>query len=57
MKVSLGCLVAGLAPLAMAHDGDGTGISHWHASDTWGFVVLGLVMAAALWASRRKGWR
>jgi MYXO-CTERM domain-containing protein len=28
--------------------------THWHASDTFGFLLLGAVVAAALWASRRR---
>ena len=33
----------------MAHDGHGLYGSHWHASDAWGFVLLGAVMALVLW--------
>ena len=25
---------------------------HWHATDTWGFVVVGALMAIAIWFSR-----
>ncbi len=28
---------------------DGT---HWHATDAWGFAVLGIMMATAIWMSR-----
>jgi hypothetical protein len=35
-----------------AHDGHGLTGSHWHASDTWGFVILGAVVALAVWFSR-----
>jgi len=44
----------GLSSLAFAHPGHGQGAVHWHATDTLGFVVLGLVVAAALWASHRR---
>ena len=45
------------ARLAAAHDGHGLpGASHWHASDTWGFVMAAAVAAAgaALWWRNRK---
>jgi hypothetical protein len=43
-----------IAAAAHAHEGHGLGGSHWHASDSLGFVLLGLVIAGAIWASRRK---
>ena len=43
-----------LSSLALAHEGHGLGAVHWHATDTLGFVVLGVIVAAALWAARRK---
>jgi len=54
MKSLLGWLIASVAPLALAHEGHGLPAPHWHATDTLGFVVLALIVAAALWASRRK---
>ena len=45
------------APLsALAHEGHGIeGASHWHATDTLGFIVAGaLVVAAAIWFARKK---
>jgi hypothetical protein len=39
---------------ALAHEGHGADGIHWHATDTWGFVVtLGLV-GAAIWLGRKK---
>ncbi len=35
-----------------AHDGHGAQGSHWHASDAWGFVALGAMVAVAIWLSR-----
>ena len=35
-----------------AHDGHGLSGSHWHASDTWGFVTVGALLALAVWLSR-----
>ena len=31
-----------------AHDGHSLQGSHWHATDLWGFVALGLVLALAI---------
>jgi hypothetical protein len=41
-----------LPALALAHDGHGLAGLHWHASDTWGFVVVVALAAAAVWMSR-----
>jgi len=54
MKTLIGFVAAWAAPLALAHDGHGLALPHWHATDTLGFVVLGVIVAAALWVSRRK---
>lgn len=36
-----------------AHPGHGmTAESHWHASDLWGFLLLGAAVLAAIWFSR-----
>lgn len=43
-----------LPMLAAAHEGHGPEGPHWHATDAWGFAVLGLLVAAALWLGRRK---
>jgi hypothetical protein len=43
-----------LAAPAFAHDGHGPTGSHWHATDTLGFVVVLALAAAAVWFSRRK---
>jgi hypothetical protein len=43
-----------LAPLvALAHEGHGHDGTHWHATDTWGFVVVGAA-AALIWWMRKK---
>jgi len=36
-----------------AHDGHGLTGSHWHASDAWGFVTLAVLVAVAVWATRK----
>ncbi|MCR5885773.1 hypothetical protein LRS03_24110 [Rhizobacter sp. J219] len=43
-----------LAAPAFAHDGHGAAGTHWHATDTWGFVVTLALVGAAVWFSRRK---
>jgi Co/Zn/Cd efflux system component len=44
---------ASVSQWAQAHDGHGLEGSHWHASDTLGFVAV-LVVVAAVWWTRRK---
>ena len=39
---------------ALAHDGHGLAGSHWHVTDAWGFVALGLSLGAAIWFSKGK---
>ncbi len=36
-----------------AHNGHGLSGSHWHASDTLGFVVVVALAVAAVWLSRK----
>lgn len=45
-------LLAGSA--AHAHEGHGLGGAHWHATDTVGFIVGTVAVAALLWWHRRK---
>jgi len=42
------------ASTVFAHDGHGLGGSHWHATDSWGFIALMGVVAVAVWLSRGK---
>ena len=50
---SLLVLVSSLVALpALAHEGHGLSGSHWHATDTLGFVGVALLIALALWLSR-----
>ena len=43
-----------LAGAAAAHEGHGLAGAHWHASDTWGFIVVAALAALAIWLSRGK---
>jgi len=36
-----------------AHEGHGLAGTHWHATDAWGFVVVGALSAVAVWLSRK----
>ena len=36
-----------------AHPGHGMSGNHWHATDVWGFAALGLMVALAIWLTRR----
>ena len=40
------------ASAAFSHDGHGMTDTHWHATDVWGFVTVGGMIALALWLSR-----
>ncbi len=43
-----------LPVLAQAHEGHGMeGVSHYHATDVWGFVSVAVAAAAAWWFSGR----
>jgi hypothetical protein len=38
-----------------AHQGHGQGATtHWHATDTWGFLLVGVAVALGYWANKRK---
>jgi hypothetical protein len=50
----LALLSLALSTPALAHDGHGVAGTHWHATDTWGFVVTLALVGVALWFSRRK---
>jgi hypothetical protein len=48
-------LALGILPVAaLAHDGHGAEALHWHATDTWGFMVTLALAGAALWFGRKK---
>lgn len=51
-KLSLAIASALLAPAVLAHEGHGLSGPHWHATDAWGFAVLGGLVALAIWLSR-----
>ena len=43
------------ASTVFAHDGHGLGGgTHWHATDVWGFVVVGALSAMAVWFARKE---
>jgi hypothetical protein len=41
------------AVAALAHDGHGLQASHWHATDSAGFVVVLALATVALWLGRK----
>ncbi len=41
------------AQLAFAHEGHGFEGSHWHASDVAGLTALGVLIAVAIWLSKK----
>ena len=46
------CLALVACMPALAHDGHGLAGSHWHVTDAWGFVALGVGLAVAIWFSK-----
>jgi len=46
--------LVGTSTLAWAHEGHGLeGGSHWHASDAFGFALVGALAVVALWLRRK----
>ena len=41
-----------LAPAAWAHEGHGLAGAHWHATDVFGWLVVGAVAALVYWLTR-----
>jgi hypothetical protein len=52
MKRIATLLAAATCLPAFAHGGHGATTSHWHATDTAGFVLVALLAGLALWLSR-----
>jgi hypothetical protein len=47
------CAVFMPATTAFSHEGHGFTGSHWHASDVAGLAALGVLVAVAIWLSRK----
>ena len=41
------------ASAVFAHEGHGLTGAHTHATDAWGFIVVGALSALAVWVSRK----
>ena len=53
-KLFAAAILTSAASLVAAHDGRGMELAHWHATDVWGFVALGVVVALVVWMRRGK---
>ncbi|MGL6109465.1 MAG: hypothetical protein ACRC2B_05125 [Rubrivivax sp.] len=53
-KLLVVATITSAASLASAHEGHGMDLAHWHATDAWGFVLLGAVAALLVWLRRGK---
>jgi hypothetical protein len=53
-KLLAAATLTSAASLAAAHEGHGMDLAHWHATDAWGFVLLGVVAALYFWYRRGK---
>ncbi len=53
--IKLIALCAGLMPAtyAFSHEGHGFSGSHWHTSDVAGMAALGVLIAVAVWLSKK----
>ena len=51
-RLSVAATLLGCTAMAWAHDGHGMAGSHWHATDTAGFVVVVALATIAIWLSR-----
>lgn len=49
--IAISPLLAG-ASSVFAHDGHGLSGTHGHATDAWGLVALGAMVALGIWLSR-----
>jgi hypothetical protein len=49
--IAIGALLISTSA-AFSHENHGLHGSHWHATDVWGFVALGIASAVAVWWSR-----
>jgi hypothetical protein len=47
------CAISITAGTAFSHENHGFSGSHWHASDVAGFAALGMLIALAIWLSRK----
>ena len=47
------CAGLSVATAVSAHEGHGLMGTHWHATDTLGFVAVAAMVAVAVWLSRK----
>jgi hydrogenase/urease accessory protein HupE len=47
------CALFTTATTAFSHEGHGFTGSHWHASDVAGLAALGVLVAVAIWLSKK----
>ncbi len=45
--------ITACAGTAFGHEGHLMAGTHWHATDAWGFVALGAMVALAIWLSNK----
>jgi hypothetical protein len=53
-KLLLAAALTQAASLAAAHEGHGMDFAHWHATEVWGFLAMGVAVALVLWLRRGK---
>ncbi|MBI5278618.1 MAG: hypothetical protein HY854_19450 [Burkholderiales bacterium] len=52
-RITTGLALAFAAASSHAHGGHGHAGAHWHATDTFGLLLVGALAAAAIWLARK----
>jgi hypothetical protein len=52
-RITTGLSIAFAAVSSHAHGGHGLKGTHWHATDTFGLLLVGALAALAIWLSRK----
>jgi hypothetical protein len=53
IKIAASAALGMHAGATFAHEGHQLPGSHWHATDLWGFVAIGVLLAVATWQGRK----
>ncbi len=54
LKIVAALTIGTAAGTSFAHEGHAMAGTHWHATDVWGFVALGVMVVVAIWFSKNR---
>ena len=54
LKLIATCAIGTRAEVLFAHENHGMSGTHWHATDAWGFVALGVLAVLAFWLHHNR---